>query len=101
MACLVPTERYRVLVSTGSKAAIQHEGSADDELGAGAALPCSPPGWGWAAIVVSIVLGTFVGIMLLDIAVPQSDAAVRVAPEARSRFNTAFATGNLPRAAPA
>ncbi len=66
-------------------------------------------GWGWAAIVVSLVVAAFAGrsvaglivaIVLLDVAVQgvnilNQTRLFAVAPQARSRLNTAFVTCNF------
>ncbi|MFJ1973609.1 hypothetical protein ACIO93_33655 [Streptomyces sp. NPDC087903] len=66
-------------------------------------------GWGWAAIVVSFVVAAFAGrsvagiivaVVLLDIAVQgvnilNQTRLFALAPDARSRLNTAFVTCNF------
>ncbi|MFD7476126.1 MFS transporter [Streptomyces sp. NPDC059837] len=73
----------------------------------GRSIPAT--GWGWAAIVISFVVAAFadhsvagiiVAIVLLDIAVQgvnilNQTRLFAVAPQARSRLNTAFITSNF------
>lgn len=92
------------LIGLAGALAAQRAGRLHDR---GWSLPAT--GWGWAAIVVSFVVAAFssrsvagiiVAIVLLDIAVQgvnilNQTRLFTVAPEARSRLNTAFITCNF------
>ncbi|WP_199838296.1 MULTISPECIES: MFS transporter [Streptomyces] len=92
------------LVGLAGALAVQRAGRLHDR---GWSLPAT--GWGWAAIVVSFVVAAFADrsvagiiavIVLLDIAVQgvnilNQTRLFAVAPQARSRLNTAFVTCNF------
>ncbi|MFI1034500.1 MFS transporter [Streptomyces sp. NPDC020951] len=92
------------LIGLAGALAARHAGRLHDR---GRSMPAT--GWGWAAIAASFAVATFAGrsvagiiavVVLLDIAVQgvnilNQTRLFAVAPQARSRLNTAFVTCNF------